>query len=263
VDKRRKQQPKHERRAARTPRPTEPLLAFVHIPKTAGGTVTNMLASAYSKAAVHKAGNYMKGPDKTTRKVENWYRKGGRVSVGHVPYRVFRDHLPANTQYMTFLREPVDRVLSHYWRHIRRGPDRVPLEAGEPWNPEHGKAKADSIEQALEELQLPMLRNLATRFLCGDPDPWGELPDIAIYGAKANLRRFAFIGIQEEFEESVERLQTMLGVAVPREDYVNRHVSNDRPSVADISNEERALILEHNQLDAELYDFARELVAAQ
>ena len=38
--------------------------------------------------------------------------------MGHVPYGLFRRHLPEDTRYMTFLREPVDRVLSHYYRHI-------------------------------------------------------------------------------------------------------------------------------------------------
>jgi hypothetical protein len=35
-----------------------PLIAFVHIPKTAGGTAPNVLAAAYSRGAVH----YLRGP---------------------------------------------------------------------------------------------------------------------------------------------------------------------------------------------------------
>jgi hypothetical protein len=254
----RKKLSKQERRAAAQERLRggSPL-AFVHIPKTAGATVTGMLAAAYSRAEIHKAGNYMKGQEKTTNKVQNWHSQGGRVSVGHVPYCVFRDRLPADTQYMTFLREPVDRVLSHYYRHVHiQDPARA-----RRLSAERRKERATSIEQALEELQLPVLRNLATRFLCGEPDPWGELPKLAIYSAKANLRQFVFIGIQEQFEDSVERLQAMLGVNVPREDYTDRHVSSERPGVGDISDSERALIVEHNQLDAELYEFALELLS--
>jgi hypothetical protein len=37
------------------------------------------------------------------------------------------------------------------------------------------------------------------------------------------------------------------------------YVSVDRPGGEDISDEQRALILEHNQLDAELYELALEL----
>jgi Sulfotransferase family len=233
-------------------------LAFVHIPKTAGGTVTTMFAAAYSKSEVHKAGNFMRGPEKTEKKVDNWHRRGGRVSVGHVPYGVFCKHLPPDTRYMTFLREPVDRVLSHYHRHIhRQDPRRAGRQAPEPWSPEQGRVKADSLEQAILEMRLPQLRNLATRFLCGDDALTGDLSEAALDSARENLRTFAFIGIQEQFETSVDRLRAILGLGpVP---YQNRHVADDRPTVDDLSDDERALIVEHNRLDAELYQFGLSL----
>jgi Sulfotransferase family len=236
-----------------------PLYAFVHIPKTAGGTVTSMLAGAYSKSGLHKAGNYMKGGETAEKKVtkrpggwESFHRRGGRVSVGHVPFGVFQKHLPPDTQYMTFLREPVDRALSHYHRHIRR---RDPRRAGRP--AKHGRVRADSLEEAVVELRMPQLNNLATRFLCDNPTPGGDLSPTALDEAKANLSRFAFIGIQERFLESVILLQRALGMgSVPYED---RHVSSDRPAVEELPPEERALLAEHNQLDAELYSLGLEL----
>jgi hypothetical protein len=235
------------------------LLAFVHIPKTAGGTVTNMLARAYSKQGVHAAGNYMSGPEQTAQKVtrrpggwELWQRRGGRVTVGHVPYRVFREHLPPDARYMTFLREPVDRVLSHYYRHIHL-PDPSPAQRRRAR--ERRKERAGSLEEALVEMRLPQVRNLATRFLCGYPTRDEELAASALENAKANLRKFAFVGIQERFDESLVLLQRLLGLElVP---YLNRHVSVEgrRPAVHEIPDSERALIEEHNRLDLELYRF--------
>jgi len=236
-----------------------PLIAFVHIPKTAGGTVSSMFVAAYSKRGMHKAGNYLKGPDLAERKIakagggwENWHRNGGRVTVGHMPYGLYRTYLPGNTSYMTFLREPVDRVLSHYYRHIHRQDSG---RAGIQKKKRPGaRVKADSIEQALVDMNLPQLNNLCTRFLCGR-DPFEELPDSAVDDAKENLSAFEFVGIQERFEESLVLLQRMFGLgALP---YVDRHVSNDgaRPGVDEISDEQRALIEEHNRLDAELYRF--------
>jgi hypothetical protein len=239
-------------------RPDGPLIAFVHIPKTAGGTATNMLAGAYSRAAVRDAGNFMRDPDRSAKKVtrrpggwERWQRKGGRVTVGHLPYGLFREHLPTDTRYITLLRKPVDRVLSHYHGHLRL--------TGTPRDQrklERGLVLAASVEDALR-MRLPELTNLATRFLCGNPSPMGELPVDALDDAKANLREFAFVGIQERFEESVVLLQRTFSLGlVP---YVNRHVSMDRPTVDAIPDEQRALIEEHNRLDAELYSFAQEL----
>ena len=238
--------------------PPEALIAFVHIPKTAGHTVTSMFRAAYTRKSLHKSGNYLKSVEGTERKVtmatggwENWHRRGGRVTVGHVPLSLFRRQLPAGTRYITFLREPIDRVLSHYYRHIRQ---QDPSRAGVIKPGAGAKVKADSIEQALLELRMPQLNNLATRFLCGH-EPIGELPDSALDDAKENLRGFAFVGMQGRFEESLVLLQRMLGLgAVP---YVDRHVSDEgaRPAVDEIPDEQRALIEDCNRLDAELYRF--------
>jgi hypothetical protein len=242
--------------------PAVPLIAFVHIPKTAGATVTSMFAAAYSRRAVHKAGNYLKNAKHAEEKVsrppgawEDWHRRGGRLSVGHVPYGSFRRHLPQSTRYMTFLREPVDRVLSHYYRHIHI---RDTSRSGQPKQRAGARIKAASIEQAMVEMGMPQLNNLSTRFLSGH-EPTAELPESALEDAKGNLRTFAFVGIQERFEESVVLLQHMLGLpAVP---YVDRHVSlaGTRPSVDEISTEQRELIADRNRLDAELYRFGLSL----
>jgi hypothetical protein len=235
-----------------------PLIAFVHIPKTAGATVTSMLAAAYSRRALHKAGNYMRNHEASERKLskesggwDSWRRGGGRVTVGHVPYGAFRRHLPAGTRYMTFLREPVDRVLSHYYRHIHI---RDPSRSGRVERRPGARVKAGSIEQALVELRMPQVNNLCTRFLSGR-DPIAELPDGALDDAKDNLRSFAFVGIQEQFEESIVLLKRVLGLGdLPYED---RHVSRagSRPAVDEITDEQRQLIASCNCLDAELYRF--------
>jgi hypothetical protein len=237
---------------------SEPLLAFVHIPKTAGGSVMSMFTAAYSKKGVKKTGNYVSNPEKTQRKISKALRVEGRVSFGHTPYGALRHKLPPDTRYVTFLREPVDRVLSHYYRHIElKHPKQVRTERPTTgWN-----AKANSIEEALVEMHLPQMSNLATRFLVSDPSPpmATDLPAGALEDAKASLRAFAFVGIQERFEESLVLLQRDLGLGqIP---YRNRHVSSGdaRPTVDEIPDEQRALIEEYNALDAELYRFGVEL----
>jgi hypothetical protein len=239
---------------------SEPLLAFVHIPKTAGGSVTSMLTAAYSKEGIGKTGNYVRNPEKTAKKISKGVGKDRRISAGHTPYGALRQELPPDTRYMTFLREPVDRVLSHYYRHIHiRDPRRAAKgghQSGTGW-----RAKAGSIEEALVDMRLPQISNLATRFLSGAPSPpmTGDLPASALDDAKESLRGFAFVGIQERFEESLVLLQRMLGLrGIP---YRDRHVSSGdaRPTVDEIPDEQRALIEEYNALDAELYRFGLEL----
>jgi len=235
-----------------------PLVAFVHIPKTAGAAVATMFTTAYTRKAMCDTGNYISSPEKVRTKLtrrpggwERWQRQGGRVAIGHTPYGSFRDHLPSDTRYITFLREPVDRVLSHYYRHVHL-PGMSEAEQG------NRGERASSLEQALVRMRLPQLRNLCTRFLCSHPT-LEDLPSSAVEEAKENLRKFAFVGIQERFDESVVLLQRTLGLRVVP--YLHRHVSgaSARPSVDAISERERTLIEECNQLDIELYAFSREL----
>ena len=240
----------------------QPLIAFVHIPKTAGGTVTTMFSAAFSKRGINKTGNYISGPEKTLTKVmkrpggwEDWSRAGGRVAIGHTPYGLFREHMPADTRYVTFLREPVDRVLSHYYRHVHN--PGLSATARRP-RARRRRASAGSLEEAVVEMRLPQLNNLATRFLCSHPS-LETLPDEALEEAKENLRMFMLVGIQERFEESIILLQRTLDLGlVPT---LDRHVSapGDRPTVEQISDEERALVEEYNAFDVELYSFGREL----
>jgi hypothetical protein len=234
-----------------------PLMVFVEIPQTGGRRISSMFADAWPKGAVHKSGNYFRGREKTMVKVirkpggwESWHGEGGRLTVGNNPYRVFHEHLPAGCWYMTLLREPVDRVLFNYRQLAEREPattDPADGPVGEP-----ARTAPSSLEAALADPGMLELSNLATRFLCDDPDS-DDLGSGALDEAKVNLRDFAFVGIQERFEESVALLQLGLGLAaIPygEERSIDVHAGSD---------EERTLIEEHNRLDVELYAFACEL----
>jgi hypothetical protein len=229
-----------------------PLLAFVHIPETAGERVISLLAAAYPNG-VQGAGDYLRNPARVASKTSRPRLARARVAFGHVPFSVFRGELPPQTRYMTFLREPVDRVLSHYYRHIHHpGPS-------QPRQRSKSKVRAASLEEALVEMRLPQLNNLATRFLCDNPARKGELPRSALNEAKINLRAFAFVGISERFEDSAADLQAMLGVEVPRKAYAEPHARAEDSGVPEASGEERALVLERNRMDQELYAFGLQL----
>ena len=239
----------------------DPPIAFVHIPKTAGSTALNMLGRAYQKDAMADAKNFITGPEKVVNKLrtaqDSWSRRGVRLVAGHVPYSIFHQYLAPGTRYMTFLREPVDRVLSHYYRHIHNPDARDDLAARVKRYRDDGTAPAASLEEALVDMRMIQLRNLCTRFLCGHPSPTDELPEGSLAEAKANLREFIFVGIQERFEESIVLLQRRLGIGLLP--YWNRHVSVGRPGVDEIPAEQRSLIEAENRLDIELYEFATEV----
>jgi len=228
------------------------LIAFIHIPKTAGGTVRAMLRAG--SVPTIDTGNFLSFPERTKRKLARKLVAGrwadGDVAIGHVPYGTYHAHLPPGIRYMTFLREPVDRVISHFARHID-----TPRSRYKTTKPRF--QPASSLGQALASPDVPDLDNLQTRFLCSDPAPVGPLPASALEDAKRNLAGLAFVGIQERFAESLVLFQRSLGVRL--EPAINRHVNAYRPSLDEIGDRERELIEEHTRLDAELYRFARNL----
>src|SRR6266571_6080643 len=240
-----------------------PLVVYVHIPRTAGTTIGTVFANAYSDGGVLKAGNTFRSPQKTLARVRTLsalVEEEVRVVAGSVPYGALRTHLPKGSRYVTILREPVDRTLSHYYwltspgsrsEAIQKLPKGEASRSLTPPSPEV------SLEQMLESDRY-LLDNLATRMLSGQESPYGELPKDALERAKENLREgFAFVGMTERLEESIVLLTQLLGVdLVP---YTSQKVNRERPRLEEVSKEERALIEQHNLLDLELYSFARDL----
>lgn len=244
--------------------PAGPPIAFVHVPKTAGTTIKTMFLRAYTGARMHDAGNILKVGESrdfeggVVAKVADGRAAAKDVVIGHSPFALLREHLAAETRYVTFLRDPVDRVISHYYRHIHR-PDLSRSERRD--RVESGYATAGSLEEAIAELGMIELTNLATRLLCDDRSPLGELSPSALGDAKRNLRGFTFVGITERSEESFVLLQRALELGpIPYGEH--QRVGRNRPAIAEISDDDRALIAGHNRLDAELYQFARELFEA-
>jgi hypothetical protein len=230
-------------------RMVDPLVVLIHIPKTAGTSLKSMFARAYPRDTLTDAGNYLRSERGVAAKLKSARLAKGRVTVGHVPYGLAREHLPSETRYVTFLREPVERVLSHYYGHIRRTQRNVRL----------GVPTAASLEEALD-MGIPELNNLATRLLCSDPSPMRDLRSTALEEAESNLRDFAFVGITERFDESTLLLQRTLKIpAVP---YERQHVGVARVQQEDIPAEQRKRILEMNSLDLQLYELGSTLFEA-
>ena len=257
----------------------KPLLAFVHIPRTGGGTVSSAISKNYSP--LKGPGNFQRGPEKTQLGLQNIASKPGLwEAVGdHVPYGLFLRYLPADTRYMTILRDPVDRALSHYHFHAQAGDPpgthgerklrnmwetALTLEAAEKEGiGDLEKATRVTIEEgaefSLEEglrRKIYLYDNFMTRFLWGGESLFGELPPDAVDRAKENISNFFFVGVRERLDESIILLGRKLGVGLMP--YYLRHVSQKRPALDETSDELRALVAEHNALDMELYKFARE-----
>lgn len=224
-------------------------LIFLHLPKTAGVNVRELLTREYPGPRSFIRGS----PDhRELFRMSRKEREAYLVVGGH--YR-FGLHLlfDSPSRYLTFLRDPVERVISHFayiqWQKLHAWHARV-TSAGitlEQW-------VRFGLADAWDNLQV---RRLTLR--ADDDVPFEETTRQMLDEAKRVLSdQVDFLGITERYEESVRLFAQQLGwqqpVAIER-----LNVSPNRQSAADLPPSTRAAILEHNELDIELYTFAADL----
>jgi Galactose-3-O-sulfotransferase len=228
--------------------PTAPLIVFVHVPKTGGMTLDSILARRLRPISADSM-------DEAKSLIESLPEfELGQVELlsGHVPYGVHAFfHRPA--KYVTMLREPVRRVVSHYW-FVRNDPDHYLYRAviDDKLTLRDYADRGCRLSAEIENGQVWMFSERARRLECADRQSLEE--------AKGVLRdEFAVVGTTERFDESVVCMQHVLGLKRPV--YVRRNIGPGPRGLLD--EETRAAIKAHNRLDAELYAWANELLDAQ
>jgi len=237
------------------PQRTKPLLFFVHIPKTAGTTLGGILVQHYGRDRVfachpdrsivgYTAEDFLSFPAEKRNKFQ--------LVRGHFGYGLHEDYQEPY-KYITILRDPVDRVISHYYYVLKRTDHYL-----------HKKVTSEniSLKDYVTSGMTGEMDNGQLRMLTGPKGYYAKFgtctPEL-LELAKENLRNdFLVVGISERFDETLLVLREVLGVYTPF--YLNLKVNNKRPKREKISEDVVAAIREHNQLDEELYNFANELM---
>jgi hypothetical protein len=178
-------------------------------------------------------------------------------------YRLIRGHLyfglhrfiPGTSVYITFLRKPVERVVSFY-HYARSKPDHYLYDV---LTTECLDLKASLVQEASLELC-----NEQMRLLAGDKweDPQRPVTRAALERAQANLQtHFRVVRLTEEFDAGVLLLHQTFGWRLPF--YVKENVTKNKPDGTFLDAETRRLVEEANSFDLELYEYARELFNGQ
>jgi len=215
------------------------VLVFVHVPRTAGTTFTGILERLYGRDAMLEL--YGSGPGEALEALGPERAAGIRVVVGHVAYGV-HEELPWPCRYVTFLRDPVDRIVSHH-RYVRSRPDHYLHEA----------AARMSLAEYVESCGPYEPNNDQTRLWAGVERGPSEPEMLPV--AKGNLAG-AVVGLTHRFDASIVLMRRLLGWRLPF--YVPRNVTGRGSDEADLEPEVRDLIVARNALDVELFSFAAE-----
>ena len=171
-------------------------LISLHIPKTAGTSFRNTLKAIYGDEAVVRLDIY--DPHRGAERVQinqevypqSYFPKSAKVIHGHFKLKDLHHFfdVPEEVPMITWLRDPVERVISNYYYLVQRLSDEVD--------------KLGANRNLLRRMQRTLIefardeenRDRMSKFLSG-----------------VELEKLAFVGIQEHYSEDLSTLAQQLG----------------------------------------------------
>lgn len=238
-------------------------LIFVHIPKSGGTTLRGVIARHYAADATlnlyPEARPPGKASDQVLAEIPGAKKRALQLVYGHIAFGL-HTALPENAcTYLTFLRDPVDRVVS-YFHHARR----------QPLDPLHRRIHEENL--SLDDVmdRLPEFENgyefqnrqaFAIAGLCLErfqATPPESLLSLAI----ANLdKHFLLAGIMEQFDQSL--LLAGREAGWKHLHYRRANVDPRRTKRTELPDSTRRKIERLNEVDLALYELARRRIREQ
>ncbi|MBX9628371.1 MAG: sulfotransferase family protein [Gemmataceae bacterium] len=230
-----------------------PQVCFLHVGKTAGSAVFDLLRRRFGPARTFHVG------------ADEFDRMGGGEAdrfdlvTGHFSYRHLRFFRP-NRVLFSFVREPVARAQSAYW-FLRT------------WDGEVTDSNREAVAAARRYSLLDFLRHDHPQVVAGVWNPqaytfaWDRRAprigndEAVLDAALAHLDNFLVVGLTERADEALGRLfRALRWEPPPPLGRVN--VTPGRPPLAALTKAERDAIGERTELDAVLYQAVRQRVEA-
>ncbi len=222
---------------------------FLHIPKCAGTTLTEeIIKKRFGSEQLIVFYDY--GTEvliARLKKMPTHQKEQIRCIAGHFAFGVHQ-LLPQPVTYITMLRKPVDRVISHFY-FAKNNKDHYLHDIIHS----NDLALKDYVER-LENIEMD---NGQTRILAGIGwgAKFGECDENILDKAIKNLERhFSVVGVSERFNDFLQLINYQLRWNVAG--YKNQNVSRNRLKTEDIDKETLDTIIKHNRLDIALYRYA-------
>ena len=237
-------------------------LIYPHIPKTAGTSFLGILEQVYPPSSTFRT--FRGSSENMIREfidLPDAEKSRYALVCGHMNFGL-HEYIPGPSTYVTFVRDPIQRVISDYsW--IKRNPDHFL----------HDDCVSMSLRVFVESKITTEIDNGQTRVLAGIANvppilcPLGDsVPDIPFGGcgldvleqAKRNLDRMAVVGLVESFNQSLLLMRQVLRWNM-MPSRISLNVDPRREAKQMIDPETLELIRSVNFLDLELYRHAQAL----
>jgi len=233
--------------------PVHKTIIFLHIEKTAGSTLSDLIAMGHDPAQVLRIGT-------TTQLIQTLSQTSDKrytAILGHFFYGIHLFGLTYHPYgYYTMLRDPVDRLISQYY-YIKRASNHHLHKILNEKNIslEEFALTNQHANQHIIRLGYHIHRN-------GNSFKIRHSGDDILKTAKHTLVNLVkHFGIFEYFDESIHRLSILLGK--PIKHIPMKNVSNNRASVEDLDRSTLNTIRDRNALDILLYKYAKRVFESQ
>ena len=222
-------------------------LIFLHIPKAAGTTLHSILESHYPAANTCS----LFDPDIPAKEFAAWpleKREPIRLLKGHVAFGL-HESLVGETTYITVLRDPIERVKSHYY-YAKRYPTHYLHKEITERNMSLKDYATARLSDELDNGQVRMLAGIVSEKELA----LGECSARLLQQAQRNIERhFSVTGLAERFDESLALMALRLGW-----DWTPSYESlNVAPEKGQVDAATREAIERANPFDCELYAWAK------
>jgi hypothetical protein len=208
----------------------------MHIPKTAGTTLRDIIDFQYGKENILTYYNQNNRHLIDNLQALLYKNSNYRGLIGHYQYGAHKN-ISQDARYITLLRNPIARCISEYNERITQAPDTY----------RNADGTIFSISQMIE-FHLPEFSNLQTKYISGVPIGT-NITRTHFNEASKNIKdNFLYVGFVEKFDQAIDKLSKILNWKPYRYKALNKKENQAKLDTKTINR-----LIELNEHDIKLY----------